>query len=81
MIGVYSPKISEDLIPLIYKIGKNENKPMTKVVDVFLRESIERYVSNLETGNFVKDSSVRGDYVSEILEYKSIFNNETRQVE
>lgn len=49
MIFVYSPKISEDLIPVLYRIGKRERKPMTKVVDGFLRNSIESYISNLDT--------------------------------
>lgn len=30
---MYSPKISEDLIPLIYKKAKEKKKPMTKVVN------------------------------------------------
>lgn len=34
---MYSPKIREDLIPVLYRIGKEEQKPMTKVVDEILR--------------------------------------------
>lgn len=38
---MYSPKIKEDLIPILYKIGKEEKKPMTKVVDEILREYLD----------------------------------------
>lgn len=34
---MYSPKIREDLIPRLYRMGKAMNKPMTKVVDEILR--------------------------------------------
>ena len=34
---MYSPKIREDLIPVLYRIGKAEQKPMTRVVDEILR--------------------------------------------
>ena len=46
MIPIYSPKISEDLIPVIYRIGKKERRPMTKVVDGFLRNAITTYIGN-----------------------------------
>ncbi len=38
---MYSPKIREDLIPRLYKMGKAMNKPMTKVVDEILRSFFE----------------------------------------
>jgi len=34
---MYSPKIREDLIPILYQLGKEQGKPMTKVVDEILR--------------------------------------------
>jgi len=34
---MYSPKIREDLIPILYQLGKEQKKPMTKVVDEILR--------------------------------------------
>lgn len=37
---MYSPKIKEDLIPYIYKIAKQQKKPMTKVVDEILRRRV-----------------------------------------
>jgi hypothetical protein len=45
---VYSPKISENLIPVLYKIGKEEGKPMTKIVDKILREGLEKYNAKLQ---------------------------------
>jgi hypothetical protein len=38
---MYSPKIREDLIPRLYRMGKAMNKPMTKVVDEILRSYFE----------------------------------------
>ena len=40
VIVLYSPKISEDLIPKIYELARNNGKPMTKVVDELLRPKV-----------------------------------------
>ena len=40
---MYSPKISEDLIPELYLISKNLEQPMTKVVDEIIRNYIHIY--------------------------------------
>ncbi len=46
---MYSPKISEDLIPVLYRIGKAEGRPMTRIVDSLLRETLrERYWAEFE---------------------------------
>jgi hypothetical protein len=38
---MYSPKIREDLIPLIYQIKQaRDGKPMTKIVDEILRPAV-----------------------------------------
>lgn len=42
---MYSPKIKEDLIPIIYKKSKIINKTMTKLVDEILRNQLIEYVS------------------------------------
>ena len=34
---MYSPKIREDLIPILYRMGQEQQKPMTRVVDEILR--------------------------------------------
>lgn len=37
---MYSPKIAEDLVPLLYALAKSKGIPMTKLVDDLLRESL-----------------------------------------
>ena len=39
---MYSPKIKEDLIPVLYKLAKQERKPMTALVDEMLRAEIAK---------------------------------------
>ena len=38
---MYSPKIAEDLIPLLYRKAKALKVPMTKLVNAILREALE----------------------------------------
>ena len=38
---MYSPKISDDLIPVLYKKAKLQRKPMTKLVDELIRSALE----------------------------------------
>lgn len=46
---MYSPKIAEDLIPVLYRVGKKERRPMTHVVDSLLRETLlNRYSAEFE---------------------------------
>ncbi len=37
---MYSPKISEDLIPMLYRLARRVGKPMTKLVDDLLRPQV-----------------------------------------
>ena len=37
---MYSPKIRDDLIPLLYKIKEWRRKPMTELVDEILRAEV-----------------------------------------
>ena len=37
---MYSPKISSDLIPVLYRLAQGKNRPMTKVVDDILRAKL-----------------------------------------
>jgi hypothetical protein len=39
---MYSPKIRDDLIPLLYRLARQEGKPMTHLVDEILRAEVER---------------------------------------
>ena len=45
---MYSPRIRDDLIPLLYRVAKNEGKPMTQLVDEILRPEIERRLQQLD---------------------------------
>ena len=45
---MYSPKIKDDLIPLLYRIARHEGKPMTRIVDEILRPEIERRIQQLD---------------------------------
>jgi len=38
---MYSPKIKEDLIPVLFKLAAKEGKPMTKLVDEILRQELK----------------------------------------
>jgi hypothetical protein len=51
---MYSPKISEDIIPLIYKKAKTEKKPMTQVVNDILREKLTENESESEENTYPK---------------------------
>jgi hypothetical protein len=44
---MYSPKIRDDLIPLLYRLSRHEEKPMTRIVDEILRPEIERRIDRL----------------------------------
>ncbi len=39
---MYSPKIKEDLIPILYKLAKREGKPMTALIDQMLRAEMAK---------------------------------------
>lgn len=46
MIRIYSPKISEDLIPIIYRKAKKKKVSMTKYVDKLIRKQIIKEETN-----------------------------------
>jgi len=39
---MYSPKIDEDLIPILYKMGKSQGRPITKIVNNIIRKAIAK---------------------------------------
>ncbi len=39
---MYSPKIAEDLIPVLYKMVKAQGRPMTKIVNDIIRKSLAK---------------------------------------
>lgn len=40
---MYSPKVKEELIPILYKLGKIKNRPMTKLVNEAIEEYLEKH--------------------------------------
>ena len=45
---MYSPKIKEDLIPILYRLAKEQNKSMTQVVDEILRQELADQIQETE---------------------------------
>lgn len=43
---MYSPKLSEDLIPRLYKLAKEQKRPMTKVLDGIIRDKLTEKVND-----------------------------------
>lgn len=40
---MYSPKIKEDLIPILFRLSKEREKAMTRIVDELLRPALIEY--------------------------------------
>lgn len=40
---MYSPKISEEYIPYLYRLARHLKMPMTKLVNEILRSTVERF--------------------------------------
>jgi len=53
---MYSPKISEDLIPQLYRMAKDRRTPMTRLVDGIIRQAL--------ANNNTPDGSAAGGYPS-----------------
>jgi len=47
---MYSPKVSEDLVPQLYKLAKEQKRPMTKVLDGIIRDKLTEQVKAEFTG-------------------------------
>lgn len=77
---MYSPKISDDLVMTIYKIGKYEGVPMTKVVDRFLRDSVRSYVDSLDDDHIAENLFYRKNDSERKVHYHSgIGEDESRE--
>ena len=48
---MYSPKLKEDLIPILYKLAKQEGKPMTILIDEMIRAKIAKRNGQVDTIN------------------------------
>ena len=40
---MYSPKIKEEFIPVLYKMAKDRKKPMTAIVNAMIAESLKKF--------------------------------------
>ncbi|MEZ4503650.1 MAG: hypothetical protein R3C39_13575 [Dehalococcoidia bacterium] len=57
---MYSPKIPERLIPILYRLGRERGRPMTQLV----AEAVERYLE--DEGWLVEPVTARGGEVVEL---------------
>lgn len=39
-VNMYSPKISEELVPFLYRLAKTRRMPMTRLVDAIIRQAL-----------------------------------------
>jgi len=60
---MYSPKISEDLIPVLCRIRVKEGIPMTTLLDRFLRECISEYLTDFDENDRHVPVFVARDYI------------------
>jgi len=37
---MYSPKVTEELIPILYRLAKDRKMPMTRLVDGIIRQAL-----------------------------------------
>ena len=45
MIATYSPRIAEDLVTRLYQLAREQEIPMTQLVDRLLRQSLANFES------------------------------------
>lgn len=56
---MYSPEIAKDLIPILYRLGKEKKKPMTKIVDEILRKELEQKIIDMAKNNTLPQPSTK----------------------
>lgn len=54
---MYSPKISEKYIPILYQLGKALNQPMTKLVNRAVKSFLGKHKKELEPNIETEDKS------------------------
>ena len=65
---MYSPKIAEDLVPVLYRIGKAEGRPMTHVVNEIIRKTISVEYARYIDETLDKSPLRIGDYIEQEFE-------------
>ncbi|BBO67943.1 hypothetical protein DSCA_18730 [Desulfosarcina alkanivorans] len=48
---MYSPKVKEDLIPILHKLAQQEQKPITALVDEMIRAEIRKRNGEVDASN------------------------------
>ena len=63
---MYSPKISEELVPVLYRLARDRRMPMTRLVNGLLREALasdqlpqDKPTPCLQAGNEEQDAELR----------------------
>jgi hypothetical protein len=54
---MYSPKISDDLIPRLYHLGKARKIPMTRLVDGIIRDALKSMLGETEVSPVLATAS------------------------
>lgn len=74
--GLYSPKISEELIPYLYKLAKHNGVPMTKLVNGFLKQLISQF----KDSEIFNEIEAENKAVEELTEYfKRLLNSRSKK--
>ena len=63
---MYSPKISEELVPVLYRLARDRRMPMTRLVNGILREALasdqlpqDKPASCMQCNNEEQDAELR----------------------
>ena len=60
---MYTPKISEELVPVLYRLAKDRRMPMTRFVDGIIRQALAS--NNVPQGRSVASLPVANEAVAE----------------
>lgn len=74
---MYSPKIKDDLIPILYRLANEKDKPMTRVVDEILRKELVEYEQKKEIPYCVSCYSKLDLSSRQVTAYCSLCRSET----
>jgi hypothetical protein len=57
---MYSPKIKEEFIPILFRISLSKRIPMTKLVNQIIKDYLERHFQ-IQSGRKVEESKEKSD--------------------
>ena len=58
---MYSPKIKEEFIPILYRISTSKRMPMTKLVNQIIKDYLERHLQ-IQSEKTVEESKEKLDF-------------------